>query len=93
MRVPNAGRLVVRPRFEISVISATSEKRVFGKCIITSGGGAMEASATGAVVVGDALDSDVLDHLQRDVTSFIQAFDDGYEPPSRPGSLTSGEHL
>ena len=51
---------------------------------------ATEASATGAAVVADALAADVMAHLERDVVSFIDAFDGGYEPPSRPGSLTSG---
>ena len=51
---------------------------------------ATEASATGAAVVADALAPDVMTHLERDVASFIDAFDGGYEPPSRPGSLTSG---
>lgn len=51
---------------------------------------ATEASATGAAFVADALAPDVMAHLERDVASFIEAFDAGYEPPSRPGSLTSG---
>ena len=51
---------------------------------------ATEASATGAAFVADALAPDVMAHLERDVASFIEAFDAGYEPPSSPGSLTSG---
>jgi hypothetical protein len=51
---------------------------------------ATEASATGAAFVADALAPEVMAHLERDVASFIEAFDAGYEPPSSPGSLTSG---
>ena len=43
---------------------------------------ATEASATGAAVVADALAPDVMAHLERDVASFIEAFDAGSEPPS-----------
>lgn len=45
---------------------------------------------TGAVVVSDALPDALLKDLERDVNLVIDAFDGGYEPPARPGSLTSG---
>ena len=52
---------------------------------------AAEEWCTGAAVFTDVLDPEVLEHVERDVETFIRAFDEGYEPPSSPGSLTSGE--
>ena len=52
---------------------------------------AAEEWCTGASVFTDVLDPEALEHVERDVETFIRAFDDGYEPPSSPGSLTSGE--
>lgn len=46
---------------------------------------------TGAVVVSEALPDVLLEDLERDIDLIIDAFDGGYEPPARPGSLTSGE--
>ena len=57
------------------------------------GGGALLADhewSTGALVVSDALPDALLTDLERDVNLIIDAFDGGYEPPARPGSLTSG---
>ena len=51
---------------------------------------AEDERSTGASVFSDVLPPDVLEHLERDVALFIDAFDGGYEPPTRPGSLTSG---
>ena len=73
--------------------SAVRRHRRFSRKKRTSGRASMlatEASATGAAFVADALAPDVMAHLERDVASFIEAFDAGYEPPSSPGSLTSG---
>jgi len=47
-------------------------------------------SATGAAVVDDVLAGEMFDDLASDVQNFISTFDAGYQPPSVPGSLSSG---
>ena len=49
-------------------------------------------SATGAAVVDDVLAGEMFDDLASDVQNFISTFDAGYQPPSVPGSLSSGQY-
>ena len=67
------------------------EKSVSSSNVCTKVMLAAEEWCTGAAVFTDVLDPEVLEHVERDVETFIRAFDEGYEPPSSPGSLTSGE--
>ena len=52
----------------------------------------MEASTleASARVLPQVLPHEVLAELERDVNTVIEAFDSGWQPPARPGSLTSG---